>query len=303
MDHKHETVKGRLGESALPDNPLEDHTRNLLSATEAWQCDRCRRWICNDCLLPLVIRSRARRMRHRGCGGVFVAPDAPSWIGVIGQRPVPSGSWRARFGIRTALSSAVFTDSSDEPIRKPDPAGDLRLKEFALIAEAIRRSIGVALRDDHLAIGLAICDQLERRHLRRTKRTIKTLSPPCTDRDRSLAAALPAFLYSRGLYIRDTHVHVAAPTLSRAREDAELYGKIDRELRGCGVGLIHADQPPAKNAAAHACAITVGDHKEFERWDVVRRDVAIVRVSPCHSNIGTGYPRVAHLPDPDPGLA
>ncbi|WKX11568.1 hypothetical protein [Streptomyces sp. NL15-2K] len=292
MEQKRETVSEIWEEPSLPDDPLEEHTRNLLSATEAWQCDRCGRWICNDCILPLVIRSRARRMRHRGCGGVFKAPDAPPWIGVVGQRPVPSGSWKARFGIRTALSSAVFADSSNEPIRKPDPDGDLRLKEFALIAKAIHRSIGIALPEDQLIIGLAMCDQLEGRRRNRAKRTIETLSAPCTDRELSLAAALPAFLYTRGLYIRDTYVHVLAPNLFRAREDAQLYHKIDRELGGPGVGLVHADQPRPVREAAFRCGITVGDYKEFERRDVVRRDAAIIRVDHYES----GHLRAAHLP-------
>jgi hypothetical protein len=171
-------------------------------------------------------------MRHRDCGGVFKAPDAPSWIGVIGQRPVPSGSWRARFGVRTVLSSAVLDDSGHVPFPAGEllPAGELRFREFAFITEAILRSVGVALRDDQLAIGLAMCDQVEGRRLRRAQRAIEKLSVPCTDRDLSLAAALPAFLYSSGLYARDIDVHVMAPTEMRAREDAQLYRKIDREL-------------------------------------------------------------------------
>ncbi|MGZ3099386.1 hypothetical protein [Streptomyces sp. H72] len=124
-----------------------------------------------------------------------------------------------------------------------------------------------------------MCDQLEGRHLRGAKRTIETHSASRTDQDRSLAAALPAFLYARGLYIRDTHVHVLAPTASRAREDAQLYREIDGQLGGRGVGLIHAGQSRTE------------------------RDAALVRVGPYQSNIGNAYPRVAHLPDPGHGPA
>lgn len=304
MEPKHETLSERWKDSSPPDNPLEDHARNVLSAMEAWQCERCRHWICNDCILPHVIRSRARRMRHRGCGGVFKAPDAPSWVGVIGQRPVPSGSWRARFGIRTDLNSGVLGGSGYEPFLGGEllPAGELRFRELALIAEGIRQSAGVTLSDDQMAIGMAMCDQLEGRRLRRAQRTIETLSVPCTDRDRSLAAALPAFLYARGLYARDISVHVMAPTESRAREDAQLYRRIDGELGMHGVGLIHAGQPRAKREAAYACGITVGNHGEFER-DVVSRSVAVVRVARYGTYIDRRYPRVAHLPDSGYGLA
>jgi hypothetical protein len=81
---------------------LNDVARNLASAMEAWQCTRCQRWISNDCILPFVTASRARKMRHKTCGGIFLAPDAPNWVGLQGQRAVAPGSWRARFGIETS---------------------------------------------------------------------------------------------------------------------------------------------------------------------------------------------------------
>lgn len=81
---------------------LDEQARNVASAMEAWKCDRCGRWICNECILPFVIRSRARKMRHKTCGGIFLAPDAPGWVGRKGQRAVAPGSWKARFGIETS---------------------------------------------------------------------------------------------------------------------------------------------------------------------------------------------------------
>ena len=97
MESKYDAIARGMG--AL--GPLDDQIRGVASAIEAWRCARCGRWICNDCILPFVIRSRARKMRHRSCGGIFLAPDASSWIGLQGQRAVPAGSWRARFGIET----------------------------------------------------------------------------------------------------------------------------------------------------------------------------------------------------------
>lgn len=182
--------------------------------------------------------------------------------------------------------------------RREDPTRELLVKEFTLIAEAIRRSVGVTLRDDQLAIGLAMCDQLDGRRLRRAGRSIETLSAfQRTDSDRSLAAALPVFLYARGLYAGDTDVHVMVSTEPRAWEDAQLYREIDGELRGRGVGLVHAGQPRSKRDAAYACGITVGVHGEFDR-DVVSRGVAIVRVAPYGTYIDRRYPRVSHLPAP-----
>jgi hypothetical protein len=102
MESKHRALTEQLwGGSSPSAGPLDDTARNLSSAMEAWRCDRCGRWICNECILPFVIKSRARKMRHRDCGGIFKAPDAPAWIGIDGQRAVAPGSWRARFGIRT----------------------------------------------------------------------------------------------------------------------------------------------------------------------------------------------------------
>ena len=97
MESKYEAIMETLGASG----PLAEQARNVASAMEAWQCARCRRWICNNCILPFVISSRARKMRHKTCGGIFLAPDAPNWIGTRGQVAVAPGSWRARFGIET----------------------------------------------------------------------------------------------------------------------------------------------------------------------------------------------------------
>jgi hypothetical protein len=98
MESRYDAIVAGLGGAGR----LDEQARNVASAMEAWQCARCERWICNDCILPFVIASRARKMRHQTCGGIFLAPDAPSWVGMKGQRAVAPGSWRARFGIETS---------------------------------------------------------------------------------------------------------------------------------------------------------------------------------------------------------
>ncbi len=99
MQSTYEGLKEEL--PSPPGSKLDDTTHNMASVAQAWRCDQCGRWICNDCILPFVIKTRGRRMRHKGCGGVFRAPDSPSWIGVTGQRAVTAGSWKSRFGIET----------------------------------------------------------------------------------------------------------------------------------------------------------------------------------------------------------
>jgi hypothetical protein len=98
MESRYDAMMAGLG----PASTLDEHVRSVASAMEAWRCIRCDRWICNDCILPFVIASRARKMRHKTCGGIFLAPDAPRWVGLTGQRPAATGSWRARFGIETS---------------------------------------------------------------------------------------------------------------------------------------------------------------------------------------------------------
>jgi hypothetical protein len=98
MESSYDAIVEGLGGPA----PFEEVVHNVASAIAAWQCARCGRWICNDCILPFVISSRARKMRHKTCGGIFLTPDAPNWVGLVGQRAVAPGSWRARFGIETS---------------------------------------------------------------------------------------------------------------------------------------------------------------------------------------------------------
>lgn len=101
MESQYDEYAAILARQLEPGMP-DDLPRNVASATEAWRCSRCERWICNDCILPIILASRARKMRHKRCGGVFLAPDAPNWIGTRGQRAVRPGSWRARFGIEAS---------------------------------------------------------------------------------------------------------------------------------------------------------------------------------------------------------
>lgn len=154
-----------------------------------------------------------------------------------------------------------------------------RAEAMALIAESIRRSVGVTVGDSHLAIGLALCDQISRVRARRAAKTIKVLNQYLpTRRDRSLAAAFPAIYVSRFAGL-DVCVMVGNETY--AREDADLYQVISAEL----------------GADDERATITVATPEVFARGGSHLAAI-IARLSPeATRRVGRGLRGTAMLPD------
>jgi hypothetical protein len=166
------------------------------------------------------------------------------------------------------------------------------LEAMALIAESIRRGVGVTVGDVHLAIGLAMCDQVRQVRPRRAAKTIRTLNRSLlTRRDRSLAAAFPA-VYLSSYAGNDVCVMVSHENY--AQEDADLYRSI---LGAFGAPTKVYDQPPPALTREEDTRITVTTPERLARAKS-HRAALIVRLSPeATKRVGRGMPGVATLPD------
>src|SRR5690606_29414663 len=112
-------------------------------------------------------------------------------------------------------------------------------------------------------------------------------------RDRSLAMALPLFLYCP---LGD--VHVLTATDDEAAEDAELYRAVSDQLgRDGGVGLLGPDSSPAQRQAAYAAGITVGAVDQFAA-DGATGYLGLVRATWNRFAFTDAYQRVLCLAEP-----
>jgi len=69
-----------LGVGDADDSPIDNLFRSMGSATQAWKCNRCGKWICNACVCNIVIKQGGNQqnvgqIEHLGCGGMFKAPS------------------------------------------------------------------------------------------------------------------------------------------------------------------------------------------------------------------------------------
>jgi hypothetical protein len=166
------------------------------------------------------------------------------------------------------------------------------LEAMALIAESIHRAVGVTVDDVHLAIGLAMCDQVRQVHRRRAAKTIRTLNRSLlARRDRSLAAAFPAIYLSS---FAGENVCVMVGHENYAREDAELYRTI---LGVVGAPTKVYDHPPRALTREGDARITVTTPERLARGES-HMAALIVRLSPeATKRVDRGLPGVATLPD------
>jgi preprotein translocase subunit SecA len=125
---------------------------------------------------------------------------------------------------------------------------------FSLMAEAIRRTLGLELFDVQLLAGLALARG--------------AVAEMQTGEGKTLAAALPAFLHG----VRGRGVHMATPNSYLAERDwrqlAPAY-----ELLGVSAGLLGEHVSPEAKRAAYACDITYGTGYEFG-FDYLRDQLA-----------------------------
>jgi preprotein translocase subunit SecA len=108
---------------------------------------------------------------------------------------------------------------------------------FALVCEAIRRTLGLELFDVQLQAGLAMADG--------------AVAEMQTGEGKTLAASLPAFLFS----LPGRGVHVATPNAYLAQRDGQSL-EAALALLGCSAGVLPEAAPLDLKRAAYACDIT-----------------------------------------------
>lgn len=162
---------------------------------------------------------------------------------------------------------------------------------LALVGVAIHRSLGVDLSDKQLAIAFAMCDQLRGRRRWRSSFSIKTLNASLNSRrDRSLAAALPAFWAA----MCDLKVYVLVADNASARNDVDLYRAIDEQVGGkVGVELDERGPEGQLHPRADRAGILIG----ADYAPAKGRQSLIVRLSPAETKRACLIRGVAGLPD------
>jgi preprotein translocase subunit SecA len=108
---------------------------------------------------------------------------------------------------------------------------------FALIHEAVRRTLGLKLYDVQLLAGLAMARG--------------AVAEMQTGEGKTLAASLPAFIFS----LAGRGVHVATPNAYLAQRDARLLQPAFA-LLGCTVGLLPERAAAQQKREAYACDVT-----------------------------------------------
>lgn len=177
-------------------------------------------------------------------------------------------------------------------------AGGLTQVEFgALVYEATRRSTGIVMSDEQIAMGISMLDEASgRKKATREMRMLAELLP--TDRDRALAAVFPIFLYSglARMHPELGGVHVLTIDEQHARHDADLYRTISNELDWNQVGLVHEDQASGERQAAYAATTTIGADDQF-RLDRTTGMLAVIRLPASPSHYADRYPWRTYLPN------
>jgi len=171
-----------------------------------------------------------------------------------------------------------------------------RVESMALIAEAVRRSLGLTAQDLHLGLGLAVQDELRGHRPRRTRRSIRTLSALMrTSEDVLLSLSFPAFSAA----FNQQPVHLIATDPDRAEYLAAGFTRIAGELQ---VGDI-AHLPTGRNAhernAASRSAIAVGPITAFREylanWHPSASTIAVLDAANLRPAIGPYYTSITHL--------
>lgn len=125
---------------------------------------------------------------------------------------------------------------------------------FALMFEAIRRTTGLEMFDVQLLAGLALARG--------------AVAEMQTGEGKTLAAALPAFLYG----LQGRGVHVVTPNAYLAERDWQQLAPA-YELLGIRAGLLRERVPPEVKRAAYDCDVTYGTGYEFG-FDYLRDQLA-----------------------------
>lgn len=172
---------------------------------------------------------------------------------------------------------------------------EVKTEALAVIAESMRRGVGITVGDVHLGLGLALYDQIRGHRPRRTAKSVKSLNKVLRSRrDRSLAAAFPA-LYIVAFAGRNVCVMVTDEAL--AHEDAELYRGILIALDDPVTVRVLGDDGYLPPARAGKPTLTLGTPEAFSRLSG-HDAVIIARLSPqATERIVKNLENTAGLPD------
>ena len=151
-----------------------------------------------------------------------------------------------------------------------DFEADTRVSAFALVSEAARRSLGIEFYDVQLQAGLVLASE--------------AVAEMQTGEGKTLAAVLPAFLYS----LAGRGVHVATSNAYLAKRDCELLRPLYETL-GATVGLIESDANFDAKQAAYSCDVTFAAGCEFG-FDYLRDQVALRQLA--EQPLGTEFLRL-----------
>ena len=133
---------------------------------------------------------------------------------------------------------------------------DGRIRAFALVCEAARRTLGIDYYDVQTLAGLALA-----------RNAIAEME---TGEGKTFVAALPAFF----LALAGDGVHVMTVNSYLAERDCQLLRPL-YEMLGMSVGQLSAAAPPSDKRAAYACEITYGPGYEFG-FDYLRDQAALL---------------------------
>jgi preprotein translocase subunit SecA len=147
-----------------------------------------------------------------------------------------------------------------------EPERSLLVEAFALVREAARRVLGLRAYDVQLVGGMALAEG--------------RVAEMKTGEGKTLAAALPAFLYA----LSAKGVHVVTVNDYLADRDARWVGKIFHFL-GMSVGVVTTATELAQRRQAFACDVTYVTAHElaftFLRDNLAVTPAAVVRDAPC----------------------
>jgi preprotein translocase subunit SecA len=135
-------------------------------------------------------------------------------------------------------------------------APEILVPAFALVSEAVRRTIGLRLYDVQLLAALALARG--------------AIAEMQTGEGKTLAAAAPAMLHA----LAGRGVHVMTVNSYLAQRDFQLLAPVFQRL-GLSVGLLEARASQEAKVAAYACDITYGPGYEFG-FDYLRDQAALL---------------------------
>ncbi len=164
------------------------------------------------------------------------------------------GALRARFqALRPAFAAGVALEKLPEA--------------FALVREAVRRTLGLRAYDVQILSGLVMARG--------------QLAEMATGEGKTLVATLPACV----LALAGKGVHVATVNAYLARRDYELMRGVF-EFLGLTAGLLPEKGPPDRKRAAYAADVTYGTGYEFG-FDFLRDQLARINLPP--PRLGSGW--------------